>query len=141
MRDLTTGQTTTLLRGGSQAEYVAPSAGSGQAGYLVYAVAGTLRAVRLDPDLALGSDPVPVVEAVRTSGTGAAEFSVSRTGALVYVPGGTEAAAAQRSLVWVTRDGREEPMAAAPPRAYTIPRLSPDGTRVALDIRDEQQDI
>ena len=141
MRDLTTGQTTTLLRGGSQAEYVAPSAGSGQAGYLVYAVAGTLRAVRLDPDtLALGSDPVPVVEAVRTSGTGAAEFSVSRTGALVYVLGGATTAA-QRSLVWVTRDGREEPMAAAPPRAYTIPRLSPDGTRVALDIRDEQQDI
>ena len=43
--------------------------------------------------------------------------------------------------MWVTRDGREEPLTAAPPRAYAIPRLSPDGTRVALDIRDEQEDI
>jgi hypothetical protein len=94
VRDLTTGQTTTLVRGGSQAEYVPPSAGSGQAGYLVYAAAGTLRAVRVDPNtLAVGSDPVPVVAAVRTSGTGAAEFSMSRAGTLVYGPGRTEAAA------------------------------------------------
>ena len=100
-------------------------------------MAGTLRAVRFDPDtLAVGSDPVPVVEAVTTLGTGAAEFSVSRTGALVYVPGGATGGA--RSLVWVTRQGHEEPLAAAPPRAYTYPRLSPDGTRVALDMRDQQ---
>ncbi len=96
--------------------------------------------MRFDPGtLTVGSDSVPVVEAVTTLATGAAEFSVSRTGALVYVPGG--ASARTRSLVWVTRQGREEPIAAAPPRAYAIPRLSPDGTRVALDIRDEQQDI
>ena len=29
----------------------------------------------------------------------------------------------------------------AAPRAYTIPRLSPDGSRVALDIRDQENDI
>jgi hypothetical protein len=29
----------------------------------------------------------------------------------------------------------------APPRAYLLPRLSPDGTRVALDIRDQENDI
>jgi len=140
VRDLTTGHTTTLIRGGSQAEYVGPSAGSGQAGYLVYAVDGALRALRFDPDtLTVGSDPVPVVEAVTTLQTGAAQFSVSWTGALVYVPGGTTAAA--RSLMWVTRDGREEPVAAAPPRPYAFARLSPDGTRVALDIRDQQLDL
>jgi serine/threonine-protein kinase len=133
VRDLTTGRTTTLIRGGSQAEYVAP-------GVLVYALAGTLRAVRFDPGtLAVLSDPVPVVEAVTTLASGAAEFSVSRTGALVYVPGG--ATAGTRSLVWVTRQGHEDPLAAAPLRAYTMPRLSPDGTRVALDIRDQQLDI
>jgi len=149
VRDLTTGDTTTLIRGGSQAEYVAPfghptgsaQARSGQAGYLVYAVAGTLRAVRFDPGtLAVLSDPVPVVEAVTTLGSGAAEFSVSRTGALVYVPGGSTTGGT-RSLVWVTRQGHEEPLAAAPPREYSYPRLSPDGTRVALDIRDQQQDL
>jgi len=134
VRDLTTGDTTTLIRGGSQAEYIAP-------GYLVYAVAGTLRAVRFDPEtLAVLSDPVPVVEAVTTLGSGAAEFSVSRTGALVYVPGGATTEAA-RSLVWVTRQGHEEPLAAGPARGYVLPRLAPDGTRVALDIRDQQQDL
>ena len=30
---------------------------------------------------------------------------------------------------------------AALPRAYAMARLSPDGTRVALDIRDEGNDI
>jgi serine/threonine-protein kinase len=131
--DLTTGHYKTLIHGGSQAEYVDP-------GYLVYAVAGTLRAVRFDPaKLEVVSDPVPVVESVTTLEDGAAEFSISRTGALVYVPGG--ATGVTRSLVWVTRQGHENPIAAAPPRAYAHPRLSPDGTRVAVDIADQQNDI
>ena len=131
--DLTTGHYKTLIHGGSQAEYVDP-------GYLVYAVAGTLRAVRFDPvKLEVVSDPVPVVESVTTQATGAAEFNVSRTGALVYVPGG--ATGVNRSLVWVTRQGHEDPIAAAPPRAYVQPRLSPDGTRVAVYINDQQSDI
>ena len=33
-----------------------------------------------------------------------------------------------RTLVWVDRTGKEEPIA-APPRAYEHPRLSPDGKR------------
>ena len=48
---------------------------------------------------------------------------------------------ADRSLVWVDRRGQEEPIKAAPPRAYVYPRISPDGTRVALDIRDQENDI
>jgi eukaryotic-like serine/threonine-protein kinase len=46
----------------------------------------------------------------------------------------------QRTLVWVDRQGREDPIK-APPRAYFYPRLSPDGTRVALDVRDQERDI
>ena len=46
----------------------------------------------------------------------------------------------QRTLVWVDREGREEPIN-VPPRAYTYARLAPDGTRVALDSRDEENDI
>jgi serine/threonine-protein kinase len=45
-----------------------------------------------------------------------------------------------RSLVWVDRQGREEPIP-APPRAYFALRLSPDGTRIALDVRDQENDI
>jgi Tol biopolymer transport system component len=32
-------------------------------------------------------------------------------------------------------------MLSAPPRVYLYPRISPDGTRVALDIRDQDNDI
>jgi hypothetical protein len=43
-------------------------------------------------------------------------------------------------LVWVDREGHEVPLK-APARAYFYPRLSPDGTRVALDIRDQENDL
>jgi serine/threonine-protein kinase len=46
-----------------------------------------------------------------------------------------------RTLVWVDRQGREEPVQGAPARAYTYPRLSPDGARLALDVRDQENDI
>jgi serine/threonine-protein kinase len=109
--DLKTGQRKTLIRGGSQAEYVEP-------GYLVYGVAGTLRAVRFDlKTLEVRGDAVPVVEQVVMLANGAAEYGVSRTGALVYVPGGFSTHGTIRSLVWIDRKGHEEPIK-APPRAY-----------------------
>ena len=66
-------------------------------------------------------------------------MSLSLDGTLVYVPGGAQVAG-RNTLVWVDRQGREEPLK-APPRAYLYPRLSPDGTRVALDVRDQESDI
>ena len=112
--DLKTGQKKTLIRGGSDARYV-------DTGHLVYAAAGTLRAVRFDLGrLEVTSDPVPVVEKVTMSGTtGTADFVLSQNGTLVYVPGGV-GGGATRSLAWVNRQGREEPIK-APPRAYALP--------------------
>jgi hypothetical protein len=128
--DLKTGRRKTLLRGGSAAEYV-------ETGHLVYAAAGTLRAVRFDlARLEVVGDPVPVVEYVMVGSTGAANYAVSRSGSLVYAPSGARG----RSLVWVDRHGHETTIK-APPRAYAMPRISPDGTRVALDIRDQENDI
>jgi serine/threonine-protein kinase len=43
--------------------------------------------------------------------------------------------------VWVNREGREEPIVGLPPRVYFALRLSPDGTRMALDVRDQESDI
>jgi len=126
--DLKTGQRRTLIRSGSQAEYV-------ETGHLIYTDGGALWAVRFDlATLDVLGDPVPLTEPVLT--LGAADFTISRRGTLVYVPvrGGTS-----RSLVWVTRQGAEEPIA-APPREYVIPRLSPDGKRVALQIRDQSSE-
>jgi len=131
--DLRTGTQKTLLRGGTHAHYV-------QSGHLVYAAAATLRAVPFDPDrLQVGTTPpVPVLSQVATTGAGGAEFDVSRSGTLVYLPGGVQTVA--RTLVWLDREGREE-LIKAPARAYQYPRLSPDGTRIALDIRDQDNDI
>jgi eukaryotic-like serine/threonine-protein kinase len=44
-------------------------------------------------------------------------------------------------LVWVDREGREEPIKGLPVRSFIAPRLSPDGTRVALQIGDRDNDI
>ena len=67
--------------------------------------------------------------------SGMAQYSFSTTGALVYLPGSNEVF--QRQLVWVNRNGTEQPLN-APPRPYRNPRIAPDGQRVAVAI-DEQQ--
>src|SRR6185295_1503358 len=45
-----------------------------------------------------------------------------------------------RTLWWVDRRGKEDPLAVVPGR-YQYPRVSPDGTRVALDIGGANRDI
>ncbi len=67
---------------------------------------------------------VPVVEGVmRISGAGgAAQYSISTTGSLVYIPGGAQAT--QSRLVWVSRNGAEQPLA-APAHAYVTRAFPP----------------
>ena len=127
--DRQTGRQRTVLRSGSQAKYV-------DSGHLVYADAGALWAVRFDLEtLAAVGDPLPLVQQVLT--LGAAAFTVSSAGTLAYVPDWGDLL---RSLVWVARDGTIEAIA-APPRRFVRARLSPDGKRIAAQIRDEQHQI
>jgi len=106
-------------------------------GHVLYAVEdGSVRAVPFDVEsLEVTGTVVPLLEGVAVKPSGAADFDVSRDGRLVYVQG-EGIASQQRSLVWVDREGREEPVTGTPPRAYVYPRLSPDGRRLALDVRD-----
>ena len=128
--DARTKQYRVLIRG-SQPQFVGTR-------HLLYVADGRLWAVRFDLDtLLIVGDAVPMVDQVRTGLTGAAYYAVSPSGSLVYVTAGPPA---HRTLMWVDREGREDPID-VPPRAYVIPRLSPDGTRVALDIRDQENDI
>ena len=121
--DLRSGRPTIVLRGSWHAQYVS--------GHLVYPAVGTLRAVGFDlRRLIVIGTANPVVPQVRTTFGGGVEAVLGRDGTLVYVAGGAESGAA-RTLVWVDRQGRETPIA-APPHAYFTPRVSPDGTRVAL---------
>ena len=61
-------------------------------------------------------------------------MAVSDSGTLVYVPqpasaaGTTGAASSGRTLVWVDRQGKEEPLGAASD-AYTGLKISPDGNK------------
>jgi len=131
--NLESGRRTTLIRGGSDARYVA-------SGHLVFAAGGGLSAVRFDSrqGTVIG-DPVSVVEHVAMSVHGQANASLTESGTIAYVTANTNDPLSD-TLVWVDRDGREEPIP-APPRAYVGPRLSPDGHRIAVEIRDQENDI
>ena len=106
-------------------------------GFVVYATAGTLRAIRFDPTtLTASGNPLPVLDHVASKGTGAADVSVSRDGTMAYFSG----AQSVLDLASFDRQGREERLN-LPPRAYLSLRFSPDGQRIALDIRDQENDI
>ena len=127
--DLATGEVTHLGLAGVSPHYVST-------GHLVYAVEdGSVRAVPFDTaSLTVMGSPVPLLEGVSVKTSGAANFSLSSDGRLVYAldVGG---AGAEHSLVWVDREGREEPIGAEP-REYRALRLSPDGERAAVVVRD-----
>ncbi len=104
-------------------------------GHIVYAVGDNLFAVPFDlKTLRVAGGPVSVVEGVLVAG-GAPHYAVSDSGTLAYAPGRVVAtsALAQRTLVWVNRSGKEEPLA-TPPNAFHDPSISPDGTKVALTV-------
>jgi serine/threonine-protein kinase len=126
--DLRTGHSRVLVQGGSNAHY----AGSG---HLVYALRGAVYAVAFDLEhLQVRSDPILVEERLVTKSlSGAASFSLTRDGALVYLAG--DAVSVARALVWVDRHGGETRIL-APPRSYFDARVSPDGRRIALGVRD-----
>jgi Tol biopolymer transport system component len=134
VRDLRTGTQQILIRGGSDAHYAASR-------HMVYTAAGTLRAIPFDLSrLETSGTAVPVVSRIVTTGSGAGDFAVATDGTLVYVDSPAGFAGIARTLVWVDRAGKEEAIA-APPRAYLHPRLSPDGTRVAVSSADQEQDL
>src|SRR5262249_51801728 len=63
-----------------------------------------------------------------------AHFSVSHTGTLAYVSGPT-VPAQLRTLVWIDREGHEQALPESA-RAYSWPRLSPDGSRRGVGMAE-----
>ena len=130
-----------LVEGGADARYAST-------GHLVYVKEGALFAAPFDVQrLELTGGAVGVVADVmqaayfRIQGddTGAAQFSISATGTLVYIPGGITPRA-ERSVVWVDRAGRSEPLPIEP-RPFATLRLSPDAQRIALSTFGRDRDI
>lgn len=100
---------------------------------------GTLFAAPFDPNaLELRGAPVPVLERVAYAHVwGSAQFDISvapGSGTLIYRSGG--AGTNKLSPVqWLDAAGKAQPLLAKP-GAYYTPRLSPDGRRLALTVRE-----
>ena len=140
VQSLKSGHRTTLVSGGSDARYV-------PTGHIVYAVGGVLYAVPLDlRRLAVTSGPTPVVEGVRRPEaviSGGADFTISETGSLAYVPGPADrgdGAASRLQMATLDRNGTLQSVA-IPPGPYEHPRVSPDGTRLVFGSDDGKDAI
>src|SRR5262249_22390117 len=126
---LKSGEHTTLIEPGADARYL-------ETGHIVYAEGGALVGVRFDPQRGrLIGDSIPIVEGVRRGTTPAAQFSVSNSGTLVYLP---ESASGQ-GLALFDREGHSE-LLRVRSASYSVPRVSPDGKRIAVVIADGKAD-
>jgi len=129
VQSIGTGERRNLIQAGTHPRYAS-------SGHLTYLQGGSLMAVPFDPQrLTITGAAVSIVNGVLQSrAIGDAQYDFSATGSLVYVPGGVQSN--QSRLVWVSRNGTEQSLA-APAHSYLAPRLSPDGRRIAVSI-DEQ---
>jgi Tol biopolymer transport system component len=106
----------------------------------VFYARGSIMAVPFDVRTLATGAPVPMLDNVAVASAGGiAHFDVSSTGTLAYVTGYL-AADGLRTPMWIDRQGRETPLGAEP-RNYLYLRISPDQSRVALDVAGENRDI
>jgi serine/threonine-protein kinase len=128
-----------VLAKGLVGRYAAP-------GYLVYVRAdGALLAAPFDQDrFALTGPAVPLLEGVMTKAFGAADLAISASGSLAYVPGLASSAGGVAELVYANRAGAAtslDPPVTYNPSGNRAISLSPDGTRLALDVTSGSPDI
>ncbi len=99
---------------------------------IVFARGRSLMAAGFDSRaIRLSSEPRALDLQVQTTRWGAPMYALSNNGTLVYAK-----PAAGRRLVWMDRSGQEE-YVKTDERMFTHLRLSPDGTRIAVDVGDE----
>jgi serine/threonine-protein kinase len=129
-----TGERKTLITDGSDPRYL-------PTGHLLYARGGTLFVAPFDlKRLTVTGNGMPVLEGVARAilgriSTGVTHADVSANGSIVYAPGPASPASEPPRLVIVDRGGNVTPVK-VPPRFYERPRVSPDGTQLALGSED-----
>ena len=79
--------------------------------------------------LTVTGQPIEVTAAVEQDSSGAPLAEISSTGSLVYQRAGV----ASERLVWVSRQGVEQPVTDVP-RAYLSPHLSADNRRIVVGV-------
>jgi Tol biopolymer transport system component len=110
-------------------------------GHIVYMQDDTLFAVPFDPRrLEMTGSARRTIDGVESDSTkGSAQLAVSHAGTMVYIPGRNEFGA--RSIAWMDRTGTLTTLRAQP-ADWNNPEFSPDGRRLAIDIRrDGHTDI
>ena len=130
VQSLASDERTILPLTGSDARYV-------PTGHIVYMVEDVLFAVPFDlANLAVSGGPVSIAQGLArpSQATGVGHFSFSANGSLVQVFGQGNTTPPLR-LSWVDREGNAIP-ATEEIRDYRYPKISPDGTKVSLEIRD-----
>ena len=104
-------------------------------GHLLYVRANTLAIQPIDlPTLKPTGGATVILDNIPVSGSFpyAVNVAINRTGSLAYMT----APGQQRLPVWLDRTtGRETPVG-APPKPYVYPNISPDGSRIAFNVRE-----
>jgi Tol biopolymer transport system component len=117
-------ETKSLGAASSRAEYAS--------GYILYVKTSVLLAQKFDTAARkFTGDPFPVAQNVESGSEGAARFSTSQEGTLVYRTG---TGGQSRRLLWLDRTGKEIG-SVGEPSGYRCPALSPDGSQVAVEVR------
>ncbi len=126
--DLDSGEATPLPVQGSNATYL-PSTDAKTTGFLVYLRGNELWAVRVDIASATTTgDPKRVVTGIQVSDLGNPNIAFSAAGVLVYEP--ARPPSPGKSLVWLDREGNQEPLHEG--MGYEYPRLSPTEPKVVF---------
>jgi serine/threonine-protein kinase len=131
---LETGERRLVLKGGTHSHYL-PS------GHLLYARRGQLYATRFDLERREASGtPEVVIEGIRYDArNGGANLAVAATGALLFLPG--VPSSPESTLGWIDAAGTIKRLVDQP-RVFRSPRLSPDGSRIAVVIGpDAESDL
>jgi serine/threonine-protein kinase len=124
--DLPSGKRRVIVNNAVYARYV-------PTGHLLYVTADkTLMVVPFDQNaMKVTGEPTPLVGGVSLSISSTADLAVSDNGTLMYTRGG---ATGKQELVWVTRDGKTQPVDSDWQGTFSEPSFAPDGRRLAISL-------
>lgn len=124
--DLAAGAKPVPLTEGYAARFVPPQS-------LVFMRESAVVAMRFDPRTRAASGGASTV----LNGVAATSYAVSPAGTLAFQP---DTVISQITYAWVDRQKRVD-ATGIPPQGYTYPRISPDGSRIAIASRSDGRDI
>lgn len=134
-QSLRTRERQTIIEDATDGRYVS-------SGHLLFGLGGALFAVPFDlQKRARSGDPILVVEGIRRGAPGTSgvmHYAVSDTGTLVYIEGPVTATATTLQMAAFDRSGVAQNLN-VPLGPYLTPRVSPDGTRVAVVTDDGRE--